>query len=251
MSHFGFRKSPSGDWSTVVVLARADMTYFDQTLSKCINGDEGGTWAPSSPIIIGGAGASFDISGHTHVLPGAEIEVESGAGLIIDPGATFVAPKQIAENYAFNWTGTQGWTANFYDYGSGGDLICPLLTGFQDGDVFDLFVSLNVTIKNKTIGHLKLSAFEDPSISSPNTMTYGGEVNDLILDGNNFPSDTKTWPITLAARYVKFQTAVYGTGVRFMLSGRVSGILDQAAPEMTDWSVSNNVNFVRILVWRP
>lgn len=249
MSHFGFRKSPSGDWSTVVVLTRADMTYFDQTLAKAINGDEGGTWAPSSPIIIGGAGASFDISGHTHVLPGAEIEVESGAGLIIDPGGTFIAPKQFIDNRAFNWTGTQGWTTTFY--GGSLDYLCPLLTGYQDGDVFDVLVSMNVTIKNKSIAGLKLRAFEDPSFSSPNDMSLGGEINDLILDADNAAAGFKTWPITLAAQYTKFQTGVYGDGVRFAIDGKVTPVADQAAPEILDWTTSNNVNFARITIWRP
>lgn len=45
---------PGGRWATIAppkALAR-----LDQQLSEAINGDEGGTWAPSSPIAIGGNG---------------------------------------------------------------------------------------------------------------------------------------------------------------------------------------------------
>jgi len=41
---------------------------IDQQLAESINGDEGGTWTPSSPITIGGSGVSVDTYGEFGVI---------------------------------------------------------------------------------------------------------------------------------------------------------------------------------------
>lgn len=59
MAHFGWGYTAgSGNWAGVTVVDRAWLTTIDQNQQKAINGDEGGTWAPSSIITIGGDGLS-------------------------------------------------------------------------------------------------------------------------------------------------------------------------------------------------
>lgn len=55
MAHF-VRLRPSGFWTIASVVTPAEFEAFDENLSKAINGDDGGTWAPSAQIVIGGSG---------------------------------------------------------------------------------------------------------------------------------------------------------------------------------------------------
>lgn len=48
-----------GLWPSVIIPTPDAMRRMDQAASECIDGDNGGTWNPSSPIIIGGAGVSL------------------------------------------------------------------------------------------------------------------------------------------------------------------------------------------------
>lgn len=54
MAHFD-RVKPGG-WVLNEVLDQALMNELDTNVSKALNGDEGGTWAPSTEIVIGGSG---------------------------------------------------------------------------------------------------------------------------------------------------------------------------------------------------
>jgi hypothetical protein len=59
VSHFDFTR-PSGVWGGEFVPGAADYRDFDYKQSKGIDGDDGGgTYTPSSPIIIGGAGMNM------------------------------------------------------------------------------------------------------------------------------------------------------------------------------------------------
>jgi hypothetical protein len=53
--HLAYFK-PGGIWVDLAVPGGAAFTYFDQTLARCIDGDEGGVWAPAQPIQVGGQG---------------------------------------------------------------------------------------------------------------------------------------------------------------------------------------------------
>lgn len=103
MSHFTYRKA-GGIWSGVLNLTSADMQFFDQNLYKAINGDDGGIWAPTSKIAIGGSGmgvtGNFEAGNNGASLPtfkvyGQNILFVNGASLALDntsqlwtPGAT-------------------------------------------------------------------------------------------------------------------------------------------------------------------
>lgn len=55
MSHNSYVR-PGGFWLAGVPVLHGELTQIDQTLFGCISGDNGGTWAPSSVITIGGNG---------------------------------------------------------------------------------------------------------------------------------------------------------------------------------------------------
>lgn len=56
MAHFTYTK-PSGNWTDGVdTITEASLESFEQKMFKSINGDEGGTWSPSSEIEILGSG---------------------------------------------------------------------------------------------------------------------------------------------------------------------------------------------------
>lgn len=51
--------NPSGVWANEMVPGASHYWRWDVTQSKLVNGDAGGTWDPTSPIIIGGQGLQF------------------------------------------------------------------------------------------------------------------------------------------------------------------------------------------------
>lgn len=55
MAHFAYTRA-GGVWNALTVLTSAEMADLDAKTFAAINGDAGGTWAPSDPIIIGGDG---------------------------------------------------------------------------------------------------------------------------------------------------------------------------------------------------
>src|SRR3954470_17533944 len=65
-----------GQWGGNPVLVPRDMQRFDVAQYEAWNLDDGGTWAPSAPISLGGAGLTLSGSS-PHVLSGG---VKTGAG---------------------------------------------------------------------------------------------------------------------------------------------------------------------------
>lgn len=57
MSHFAHTRA-GGVWNSNQVVFATEFADFDAKTFKALNGDEGGTWAPSSVITIGGQGLS-------------------------------------------------------------------------------------------------------------------------------------------------------------------------------------------------
>jgi len=55
MSHFTYIGGSLGAWATGTPVGSGKWWQFDQAQFKSINGDEGGTWAPTAVIAIGGS----------------------------------------------------------------------------------------------------------------------------------------------------------------------------------------------------
>lgn len=90
--HFSYTR-PGGNWTDGVdALTEIDLESFEAKMFKAINGDEGGSWAPSAAIVIGGSGITFQGANH-NIDNGATITMEAlgtieSAGLIKVDGAT-------------------------------------------------------------------------------------------------------------------------------------------------------------------
>ena len=79
MSHGSYYK-PSGIWANGDVPGAAFFTYLDQRLFKLIDGDGGGTWAPSAALTIGGSGI---IMSGPLVISGADATLSSGKKITV------------------------------------------------------------------------------------------------------------------------------------------------------------------------
>jgi hypothetical protein len=140
MAHFDWgNAATSGDWSAVTGIDLSWMTTIDQNQQKAINGDEGGTWAPSSVITIGGDGLTV-----------------SGAFT-----ATNIIDSAVEGQFDFN----PGSTLNFYDQAyvkSTGDLT------FESGSTLVLGAGTGMVVNAASAiacaGALALSSY--PTITS-------------------------------------------------------------------------------------
>lgn len=83
-------------WEAAIPLEPSELDELDEGQFSAINGDDGGVWAPSDPIIIGGAGIEFtgsvptgedlSVPGTITVPSGGAIDVESGGNVNVESG---------------------------------------------------------------------------------------------------------------------------------------------------------------------
>lgn len=125
MAHFTYTRS-GGSWSTIPV-SYAEMADLDAKTFKAVNGDDGGTWAPASAIVIGGAGLTVAgqfsadgaavFSGDVSLLNGVAIfgpitvdtdvtaffggPVTCGQSLTVNGAAQFNSPAVFANDATF------------------------------------------------------------------------------------------------------------------------------------------------------
>lgn len=88
MSHFGYTRA-AGVWAPFTVARASELASLDAKTYKAINGDEGGTWAPSSPIWIGGQGVYMNGPLKAYGAVAFEptsfgVAVPAGASLVVD-----------------------------------------------------------------------------------------------------------------------------------------------------------------------
>lgn len=86
--HFDFVR-PGGQWPPESVPNQADFERWDLLQSKSVNGDDGGSWTPTKPIIIGGVGMSLGASslltGGFATGPGGKFVLQSGDAVQLSP----------------------------------------------------------------------------------------------------------------------------------------------------------------------
>lgn len=85
-----------GDWSLDNVVTSGEFATIDLRQFQAINGDLGGTWAPSSQIVVGGSGirstgpSRFDDVTYLEMHVGGEIVLADGGFLTVSDGAAIV-----------------------------------------------------------------------------------------------------------------------------------------------------------------
>lgn len=98
--------TPTGVVPTSYVVPETDWAHIIAALYKSINGDEGGTWAPSGFITVGGSGFSFTGTGH-QIAASARVTIQStgemrvaNGGLIKLDGGTGDIELKVSSNVA-------------------------------------------------------------------------------------------------------------------------------------------------------
>jgi hypothetical protein len=81
-------------WTAAIPLEPSELDALDEGQFAAINGDDGGTWAPADPIIIGGAGIEFtgavptgedlNVEGDITIASGGTLTVESGGNVNVE-----------------------------------------------------------------------------------------------------------------------------------------------------------------------
>lgn len=92
MAHNTRIRADAAAWLTVVL--NTELYQMDTYAFESINGDQGGTWAPATKIIVGGAGvqitgaAIFDDLQDCHVKTGETLTIDGGGGLSVSSTGT-------------------------------------------------------------------------------------------------------------------------------------------------------------------
>ena len=79
MAHFDYI-TPMGQWFTPLVPVPKRLAALDDGITRTLNGDDGGTWAPTKPIALGGTqglqlGASSTITGGVVAKSGGQLSL--------------------------------------------------------------------------------------------------------------------------------------------------------------------------------
>lgn len=70
---------PLGRWPFASAISKVDLQRLDVLSTQSINGDDGGTWNPASPIVIGGTG--LQMTANAQVTGG--VETRSGGRIVL------------------------------------------------------------------------------------------------------------------------------------------------------------------------
>lgn len=95
MAHNDFARW-SGEWFPETVPTARDMRALDLAASKTIDGDNGGTWAPTKPIIVGGAGLKLNAGafGNANSIEGGVVTSSGGRLVLADNDFPLVSPSR-------------------------------------------------------------------------------------------------------------------------------------------------------------
>ncbi len=189
MAHF-VRIRALGAWLLATTIEPSELEQLDTNLFKALNADDGGTWAPTNPIIIGGAG--MQLQGAPWGLYKANgdpcfvfdpavprINVGSGTQIRWDPNTSlFMAVATTAE---FFGTATFNGATTI---GAGGTLLVQGLSTFTGLATFaDAYVAGDVQIgASSATGLLILST---TTFSGPVSFNQPTTVNDPITLGGD------------------------------------------------------------------
>lgn len=128
MAHNSYIRGSVAAWATASVVTDSEFWALDQSQFKSINGDDGGTWAPTATITIGGAGLTI---GSTLASSGASLSGTWGGSPVLSGSPTFSGNPIFSSAVAFtgtptisgtlasssggisgSWSGNATWTGN-------------------------------------------------------------------------------------------------------------------------------------------
>lgn len=108
-----------GSWATGTTVADSEFWYFESGIYKSINGDDGGTWAPTATIVVGGAGVqvtgTFAAAGHSTFGVSAAQTSTFYSEAYFTSAAQFDDPALFTDTAQFNGTVTATGTVALGD----------------------------------------------------------------------------------------------------------------------------------------
>jgi hypothetical protein len=104
MAHHALIRPTEASWTGVVL--QSEWWAIDQGIYKSINGDEGGSWAPSSQIVIGGSGVSLtgpNAIGGATTLTNVTTMTMSGTNRVTYASRSVTRKQNIFAGHGINW----------------------------------------------------------------------------------------------------------------------------------------------------
>lgn len=201
------RIRPAGTWFTGTPITQDEMEAFDLAQFQAINGDLGGTWAPSSQIVIGGSGlhvtgdAKLDAISNLSVTAAGTVTIADGATVTIATDVLFDTTSivQIAHileientghidvidggfigidaSSALNLSGTMTVASGaVVDLAAGGILNITGTANIQSGGVLEAKSGSNIVVDSganiEVAGHLKLNNGSVTDFFNGSTTTF-------------------------------------------------------------------------------
>jgi len=195
--------SGSGAWTGTPVV-HAMMEKFDQRQFEAINGDLGGTWAPSSIITIGGsgialAGTNHQVTGTLTVNSGATLQLASGS-LVNSPGASLTG------TYTFGQNAGPGTNATV-TVNTGSSLVLHSSVSVDNSTWSMVGTIVNMTNGgefniNGTVGGAQINAtscavgFTNSTITYTNTLIKGGRADYQDIAANPTWDANRTFTVS-------------------------------------------------------
>jgi hypothetical protein len=165
MAHFTNIRADLAAWVGNAIITAAEFWAFDEKLGKAINGDDGGVWAPTDPIEIGGDG--LKVSGVLDVTGTAQF---TGDVNIPDPGAL-----NVTGDFSLNNAGMAIISTTTPGSGviTGGALKGVQIGASGSGGYCTLYRVLYMTNTGRVM--------KRPVIGANADTTFSAEANDMIL----------------------------------------------------------------------
>lgn len=232
MAHFVYPAgTPLGTVPALYVVPSTDWQTTIQQLFKAINGDQGGTWAPSAFITVGGSGLQLTGTGHELAVSArltlqnlAEIRVENGASVRANGSSGDIFLK-VSSNVATLevQSGAVAQVNSGGDLNIYGDLTFKDASGpgaatwednttatFEDGSTITLESGAQMVVADgaqiEVAGQILLTSAGDITVPSGGLILLAGGATLTAQGTNNLSSlalvGASTWPTMTTARTV-------------------------------------------------
>jgi hypothetical protein len=138
-----------GTWTPLSVLYAAELERLDAAQFAAIDGDAGGTWAPSDPVIVGGDGVHVtgtltadDLAGH--IKASKQLIVDPDGQIQVGAGTSGHLCSIVFKNYSF--TGWDSGASAVWASGSAGIVQSGAGFTFASGATLTLSSGSNITV---------------------------------------------------------------------------------------------------------
>lgn len=217
------------NWSIGTTISPSEAWHFERSIKASINGDGGGTWAPTSLITIGGSGLTISGPFTVTVAPHFTGRIYADEGLTVATGQTLVAHTlSLASMASVGGTlsavsvSTGAVTASSADISgdcvtgtsSANDFVCKSTASFQGPVVIQSGTSLSTNATAPTI--------LNGTLVCNNDVTLGSDASDdITVNGSINMGSTGTLALNQITLSITSSGYFSDTGVQIM---RITGV---------------------------